>query len=134
MKNGVKILKTIKPFNKIINIEGDKSLSIRWALMASQAKGKSSSSNLLNSEDVINTLECLKKLGIKIKKKKNKCEITSKGLNSFKYKKNLILNAGNSGTLGRLIIGLLVHSKTKIKIIGDKSLSKREKELLSSIS
>ena len=126
MKNGVKILKTIKPFNKIINIEGDKSLSIRWALMASQAKGKSSSSNLLNSEDVINTLECLKKLGIKIKKKKNKCEITSKGLNSFKYKKNLILNAGNSGTLGRLIIGLLVHSKTKIKIIGDKSLSKRD--------
>ena len=64
MKNGVKILKTIKPFNKIINIEGDKSLSIRWALMASQAKGKSSSSNLLNSEDVINTLE---QLGIKLK-------------------------------------------------------------------
>ena len=33
---------------------------------------------------------------------------------------------GNSGTLGRLILGFLVHSKTKIKIIGDKSLSKRD--------
>ena len=36
------------------------------------------------------------------------------------------MNAGNSGTLGRLILGLLVHSKKKIKIIGDKSLSKRD--------
>ena len=33
---------------------------------------------------------------------------------------------GNSGTLGRLILGLLVHSKKEIKIIGDKSLSKRD--------
>ena len=44
----------------------------------------------------------------------------------FKYKKNLILDCGNSGTLGRLILGLLVHSKSKIKITGDKSLSKRD--------
>ena len=34
------------------------------------------------------------------------------------------MNAGNSGTLGRLILGLLVHSKYKIKIKGDKSLQK----------
>ena len=47
------------------------------------------------------------------------------GLNGFKYKDNLILNAGNSGTLGRLILGLLVHSK-KIILKGDKSLSKRD--------
>ena len=126
MSNFVKIFDTIKPFNKTIKIDGDKSLSIRWALIASQAKGKSKSFNLLKSEDVINTLNCLKKLGTKIKHKNNSCEIISKGLNSFNYKKSLTLNAGNSGTLGRLIIGLLVHSKIKIKIIGDKSLSKRD--------
>ena len=28
--------------------------------------------------------------------------------------------------MGRLILGLLIHSKNKIKIIGDKSLSKRD--------
>ena len=39
MKNFIKINKKIKSFNKIINVEGDKSLSIRWALLASQAKG-----------------------------------------------------------------------------------------------
>ena len=43
MKNSVKIIKKINPFNKTITIEGDKSLSIRWALLASQASGKSKS-------------------------------------------------------------------------------------------
>ena len=41
-------------------------------------------------------------------------------------KKNIILNAGNSGTLARLILGLLANYKKKIKIIGDKSLSRRD--------
>ena len=126
MKSYVKITDKIKSFNKTLEIEGDKSLSIRWALMASQASGKSKSLNLLKSEDVISTLKCLKKLGSKVKLFKNKCEIISKGLNSFSYKKNIVLDAGNSGTLSRLILGLLVHSKKKIKIKGDQSLSKRD--------
>jgi len=126
MQNILKINHTIKPFSKVIRIEGDKSLSIRWALIASQAEGKSVAFNLLKSEDVINTLDCLKKLGVKVKTYKNRCEINGVGLNGFNYKNNLTLNCGNSGTLGRLILGLLVHSKSKIKIIGDRSLSKRD--------
>ena len=118
--------KKIEPYNKKIIMEGDKSLSIRWALISSQSFSKSRSSNLLMSEDVINTLNCLKKLGVKIKLTKNFCEIIGVGLNGFKYKKKLLLNAGNSGTLGRLIMGLLVHAKNNIKLIGDKSLSKRD--------
>ena len=126
MNNKILIKGTLKPFNKVINIEGDKSLSIRWALLASQSIGKSTATNLLKSEDVLNTINCLKKLGVKISLFKNKCEIYGLGINGFKYKKNIILNAGNSGTLARLIMGLLVHSKNKIKIIGDESLSKRD--------
>ena len=126
MSSKVKINNTIKPFNKILEIEGDKSLSIRWALLASQAKGKSKSKNLLKSEDVLSTLNCLRKLGIRIKFKKKICEINGLGLNGYKYKKNITLNAGNSGTLARLIMGLLIHTKNEIKIIGDKSLSKRD--------
>ena len=126
MCNFIKISNSIKPFNKSIKIEGDKSLSIRWALLASQAKGKSTCLNLLRSEDVINTLKCLKKLGIKYKLSKNSCEITGNGLNGFRYKKNIILDSGNSGTLGRLILGLLVHAKKEITIKGDSSLSKRD--------
>ena len=126
MLNKIKINNTIKPFNKTLEIEGDKSLSIRWALLASQANGKSKSLNLLRSEDVLSTLDCLKKLGVKIKLKKNICEINGLGLNGYKYKKNITLNAGNSGTLARLIMGLLIHTKKEIKLVGDKSLSKRD--------
>ena len=126
MKKKIQINKIIKPFNKSLVIEGDKSLSIRWALLASQAMGKSKSFNLLRSDDIMNTLECLKKLGVKIKLTKNYCQIIGNGLNGFKYKNNLVLNAGNSGTLGRLILGFLVHAKKKIKILGDRSLSKRD--------
>ena len=120
------IKEKIEPYNKKIIVEGDKSLSIRWALLSSQSFAKSRSTNLLLSEDVLNTLNCLKKLGVKIKVTKNFCEIVGVGLNGFKYKKALILDAGNSGTLSRLIMGLLVHSKNNIKLIGDKSLSKRD--------
>ena len=126
MNNSIKVNKKIKPFNTRIIIDGDKSLSIRWALLASQAIGKSKAYKLLKSEDVMSTILCLKKLGVKVKIKNNYCEIIGSGLNGYSYKNNLILNAGNSGTLGRLILGLLVHSKKKIKLIGDKSLSKRD--------
>ena len=87
MKNYLSISKKIKPFKKSLEIEGDKSLSIRWALMASQATGTSTSRNLLRSEDVLNTLNCLKKLGIKVELKKKICKISSAGLNSFNLKK-----------------------------------------------
>ena len=40
--------------------------------------------------------------------------------------KNIKINAGNSGTLGRLIIGLLINTTYPIKLFGDKSLSKRD--------
>ena len=122
----VRINNKIKIFNKHLSIEGDKSLSIRWALLSSQSLSESKSFNLLLSEDVLNTLNSLKKLGVKVKLSKNFCQIKGVGLNGFKYQKNLVLDAGNSGTLGRLILGLLVHCKKDVKIKGDKSLSKRD--------
>mgnify|MGYP003328100183 FL=1 len=80
--------KKIDPFNKTISVAGDKSLSIRWALLASQARGKSKAYNLLRSSDVTDTLKCLKKLGIKVRLKKKYCEIEGKGFTDFRIKKN----------------------------------------------
>ncbi len=121
----LKINRKIYSFKKIINVEGDKSLSIRWVLISSLSKKKSIAFNLLKSEDVMSAINCIKALGSKVKFKKNKCEIIGNGL-QFNNKKELVLNAGNSGTLGRLILGLLINSKKKIKLIGDKSLSRRD--------
>ena len=126
MPSYLSINKRIDSFNKKILVSGDKSLSIRWVLLASQAVGKSKAYNLLMSEDVIAALEAIKKLGIKVLIKKKYCEISGKGLNNFTYKNGLVIDAKNSGTLGRLILGLLIKSTKKIKLIGDKSLSKRD--------
>ena len=115
-------------FKKTISIDGDKSISIRTLLLGSQAYGKTFIENILLSEDIINSINCLKKLGIKISLNKKNCYIYGKGLNGFEYKKNIVLNAGNSGTFARLILGLLVKSPYYIKLIGDKSLSKRDFE------
>ncbi len=126
MPNHIRINKKISPFNKTIQVSADKSLSIRTVLLASQAVGISKISNLLESEDVLNTLKTIKKLGINYKKKKNLYEIHGFGLNGFNPKNNTVINAGNSGTLGRLILSLLIKTNKKIKLIGDKSLSKRD--------
>ncbi len=126
MKSHIKIKENIKSFNKVISVSGDKSLSIRFLLLASQAKGISKAYNLLNSEDVNSTIKCLKSLGVKIYKNNDYCKIVGRGIGKFKYKEGIVLDAGNSGTLGRLILALLVKSPKKIKLIGDKSLSKRD--------
>ena len=127
MTNIFVIKKKINSFHKkIAKVSGDKSLSIRWVLLASLARGRSRSYNLLTSDDVKASINAIKKFGIKVKLKKDFCEIHGKGLDGYKYKKNIVINAKNSGTLGRLILGLLVNSNEKIKIIGDKSLSKRD--------
>ena len=126
MSNLVIIKNKIEKFNKIIQVSGDKSLSIRWVLFASLSSGKSKAYNLLMSEDVIAALNAIKKLGIPVNYKDNVCEIEGKGLNGYQYKKNIIIDAKNSGTLGRLILGLIINTPFKIKLIGDKSLSKRD--------
>jgi len=128
MSKSISIKQTISPFNNTIKIAGDKSLSIRWVLLASQTTGKSTAYNLLMSDDVLAAIDTIKKLGIKVKVKvrNNYCEIYGNGVNGFRYKKNLTIDAKNSGTLGRLILGLLIKSPHKIKLIGDKSLSKRD--------
>jgi len=115
-------------FKKTITIDGDKSISIRALLLGSQAHGKTFIENILLSEDIINSINCLKKLGIKISLSNKSCYIYGKGINGFDYKKNIVLNAGNSGTFARLILGLLVKSPFYIKLIGDKSLSQRDFE------
>ena len=126
MSNFFKVKNKIKSFDKIISVDGDKSLSIRWVLISSLATGISEAKNLLMSEDVLASIKVIKKLGIKVKLDKKFCKIYGKGIGGYKYKKNLTLNAENSGTLGRLLLGLIVNSPNIIKLTGDKSLSKRD--------
>ena len=126
MTNSIVIKKKLKNFNKKIVVSGDKSISIRWVLFASLASGNSKAQNLLISEDVKAAIKTVRKLGIKVISNNKFCKIFGKGINGFNYKRNLTLNAENSGTLGRLILGFLINTTKPIKLIGDKSLSTRD--------
>ena len=131
MPNKIILKKKISNFFKEISIPGDKSISIRWVLISSLANGVSKAKNLLMSEDVLASIQAIKKLGVKVVLKKDICKVYGVGVNGYKYKKNIVLNAQNSGTLGRLIPGLLIDTSFPIKIIGDKSLSKRDFQRIS---
>jgi len=126
------IYKKIKPFNKIINVDSDKSLSIRSFIIGAISQDISKANNVLESEDVFSTINALKKLGVKIKRYKSKSYyIYGKGLGSLFAKKNLNLNFGNSGTLARLLIGVLsTNPDITVLIKGDKSLNKRNMKKL----
>ena len=126
MPKHILIRDKIAKFNKKISVSGDKSISIRWVLFASLASGVSKAKNLLVSEDVLAAIKIIKKFGIKVLKKGNIFIIHGKGFNGYNYKNNSVINAKNSATLGRLILGLLINSTKKIKLIGDQSLSKRD--------
>ena len=125
MKNQVQIDKIIKPFNKQITVPSDKSLSIRCILFSSIALGKSKIFNLLQSEDVTNSIKAIKKIGVRCINKKNYLEIYGVGINGFKIKNKTTINAGNSGTLARCILGLLSSSKKNKINWRSKSFKKR---------
>ena len=121
----------IKPFIKSIRVDSDKSLSIRSFLIGSISEDISVARNVLESDDVFSTINCLKKLGVKIKKKSKSYFIYGKGLGSLFAKKKLNLDFGNSGTLARLLIGILSTTPDiEVKIQGDHSLNKRRMKKL----
>ena len=125
----------IQSFKKVIEVDPDKSISIRSFLIGAISYNISSVKNVLESEDIFSTIRCLKSLGVKIKKQKSKNYlIYGKGLGSLFAKKNTTLNFGNSGTLARLLIGILSTTPDiEVKIKGDNSLNKRSMKKLISL-
>ena len=103
---------------------GDKSISHRIIILGSQAVGRSIVSNLLEGEDVVNTIKAMRDLGANIKKKDGKFTIFGLPPGTlFQPKKKL--EFGNSGTGIRLIAGLVSSNSISTILIGDKSLSNR---------
>jgi len=131
-KFNVLINSRIGNFNKKIEVDPDKSLSIRSFLIGSISQNISKAKNVLESDDVRSAILVCKKLGIKIVNMGSKSyKIYGKGLGSFFARKNTQLNFGNSGTLARLMIGILSTTPNiEIKISGDHSLNKRSMKKL----
>ena len=107
-----------------LNIPGDKSVSHRALILSSMAIGKSKITNLLEADDIKATIQILKLLGIRIFKESDKWIVCGNGTNGFIQPKK-DLNALNSGTTARTMIGAVSSNPINCKFIGDKSLSKR---------
>ena len=118
------ISKSCEGLHGEIKIPGDKSISHRALICASISDGISKISNLQESEDVINTLNSLKQLGINITKENASYHVEGKGFKGLKESENQ-LYFGNSGTGIRLMSGLLSIQNFSSSLIGDESLSKR---------
>ena len=122
----------ISSFNRTIKVDSDKSLSIRSFLIGSICQNISIVNNVLESEDVKSAILNCRKLGVKIKKIKSQSyKIYGKGLGSLSIKKGSELNFSNSGTLARLLIGILSTTPNiNVKFTGDHSLNKRNMKKL----
>ena len=113
-----------------VEVPGDKSISHRLAMLCALANGESTIDNFLCSEDCLNTLYAVEKLGAKISQNKKQITITGTG-GKFNPPTDP-LDMGNSGTGMRLLCGLLAGQEFSSTLIGDESLSSRPMKRISS--
>ncbi len=119
--------KKIKPANRLegeARPPGDKSISHRALILGSLCRGKTPITGLLDAEDVNHTIQCLKTLGVTIKKRGDKATVLGNGLTGYHPPKEPLV-AGNSGTLMRILTGALAGQNFSSYFLGDKSLTQR---------
>ena len=109
-----------------IEIPGDKSISHRALILGAIAEGETTIKGLLLGEDPLSTARCFRAMGAKISKlNTEKVMVQGVGLGNLTEPVH-VLNAGNSGTTIRLMLGLLAsHPGKFFTITGDKSLRSR---------
>ena len=66
-----------------INLPGDKSISHRAALFSALANGETRVENFASSADCASTLQCLRDLGVEIRREKSTLHIKGVGKNGF---------------------------------------------------
>ncbi len=119
--------KSIEPARKLdgaIEVPGDKSISHRYAILAALAEGPSEIRNFSTAQDCAGTLDCLRRLGLKIESANASIKIQGAGLRGLKASRRA-LDAGNSGTTMRLLAGVLAGQPFDSTLTGDSSLRRR---------
>ncbi|HHP7232743.1 MAG TPA: 3-phosphoshikimate 1-carboxyvinyltransferase [Xenococcaceae cyanobacterium] len=109
-----------------INVPGDKSISHRALMLGAIAEGETIIEGLLLGEDPRSTADCFRAMGAEIGEL-NTAQVVVKGVGLDNLKEPLdVLDAGNSGTTMRLMLGLLAaHSGRFFTVTGDASLRSR---------
>jgi 3-phosphoshikimate 1-carboxyvinyltransferase len=118
------IIHPIRSVRGILAVPGDKSISHRAVILGSLAYGTTKIDHFLNSEDCLATIKIFKNMGVRIKQSGDHVIVVGKGLNSLKPPSEN-LDAGNSGTSARIILGLLAGQPFTSRLTGDKYLRRR---------
>jgi 3-phosphoshikimate 1-carboxyvinyltransferase len=123
---------TVRPARRVegtVGLAGDKSISHRYALLASLANGRTTIHQYSLGADCAATLECLMGAGVEIKNVHTRehgltVEITGRGLRGLRAPA-APLDARNSGTTMRLLSGVLAAHPFRTILTGDGSLTNR---------
>jgi 3-phosphoshikimate 1-carboxyvinyltransferase len=108
-----------------VNIPGDKSVSHRSVILSALADTPVRITNFLQAQDCLSTVSCMKQLGAEIDiQADGMLLVTGNGLHGLQEPAG-ILDAGDSGTLLRLLLGLLAPQPFLATFTGDASLSRR---------
>ncbi|HHV58318.1 MAG TPA: 3-phosphoshikimate 1-carboxyvinyltransferase [Firmicutes bacterium] len=114
------------PLRGTITVPGDKSISHRALLLGALAEGTTTVHNFLRSADCLSTASCLKALGVGIEGLEGSGPVTvaGRGLQGLAEPED-VLDAGNSGTTARLLLGILAGQPFTALLTGDASLRRR---------
>jgi 3-phosphoshikimate 1-carboxyvinyltransferase len=118
---------TVSPARRLrghIRVPGDKSISHRYALLAAVADGQSRLTNYAPGADCQSTLTCLQALGVQLRQEAGVVTIVGRGFDGWRSPATP-LDAGNSGTAMRMLMGLLAGRPFTATLVGDESLSRR---------
>ena len=119
------IIITVPPekFSGTVAVPGDKSITHRAIMLGSISRGMTEVKGYLDAEDCLSTIRCMQMLGVRITARGNKLLIDGLGMDLKQPRGPL--DAGNSGTTARLLMGILAGQKFKTMLTGDQSLQKR---------
>lgn len=118
------IVEKANAISGLISVPGDKSISHRAIMLAAISQGKTVIEGFLNGQDCLSTIGCFRAMGINIERRGQRYEVDGKGLMGLQEPNN-VLDAGNSGTTMRLLMGILAGQNFLSIITGDQSLRQR---------
>jgi 3-phosphoshikimate 1-carboxyvinyltransferase len=111
-----------KGIQGIVTLPGDKSISHRYGMIAALAEGRTTIANYATGADCQSTLACMRALGAKIERQADGLTVIEGGVLEEPAGP---LDAGNSGTITRMLTGILAGQRFTSHMFGDASVSGR---------
>jgi len=120
------LINPVGPLTGIVNVPGDKSISHRAVMLGALAEGDTRIENFLPGADCLSTVRCFKALGVRFSgpEADNTLIVHGRGIDAL-HEPSDVLDAGNSGTTMRLMLGILSGLPFFSVLTGDASLRRR---------